>query len=230
MDRVTLKPTRSEVCDVSFESERETLKGHLFLPEELDPTRQYPGIVVIGPWTQVKEQAADRYARILAQRGFITLTFDARYWGESDGNPRQYESTAKTADIQSAVTYLQSRPEVQPDGIGGLSICFGAGYMARAAGKDDRIRAYATVAAWLHDEASLEATFGKEEIARRWRVGAEAYERFEQSGEVTYVPAFAPGDNPEAAMNFPGGITRAMSAVLSQPGKIVSRSRRGPNG
>jgi len=202
MDEATLKLGRN---DVSFGSEGETLKGNLFLPESSGSTERYPGVVVVGPWTQVKEQTADRYARALAAHGFAALTFDARYWGESGGEPRQYESSAKVADIRNAVTYLQSRPEVKPEGVGGLGVCFGAGYVAQAATEDDRIHAFATVAAWLHDEASLEATFGEEEVARRWRVGAEAREHYKRSGEVVYVPAYAPGDEPEAAMNFPGG-------------------------
>jgi hypothetical protein len=202
MDGPTLHAGQNQV---SFSSEGVTLKGHLFLPQAFDRTHPLPAVIVIGPWTQVKEQTADAYARQLAQRGFAALSFDARYWGESGGEPRQYESTGKIADIRNAVTYLQRLPEVDGDRVGGLGICFGAGYMARAMAEDDRLQAYATVAAWLHDIPSLEAMFGAEEVARRLRVGAEARERYEQTGEVLYVPAYASGDNPEAGMNFAGG-------------------------
>jgi len=191
--------------DVTFTSEGITLQAHLFLPEAFDASQPLPAVIVLGPWTQVKEQTADTYTRQLAQRGFAALSFDARYWGESGGEPRQYESTSKIADIRSAVTYLQSLPEIDADRLGGLGICFGAGYMAQAVNEDDRLQAYATVAAWLHDIPSLEAMFGADEVARRLRVGAEARARYEQTGEVVYVPAYAPGDNPEAGMNFEGG-------------------------
>jgi uncharacterized protein len=193
-------------CDITFPSAGATIHGHLFLPEQRPSDQPLAAVIVVGPWTQVKEQTADMYARYLAQRGLAALSFDARFWGESDGEPRQYESSrAKEEDIRSAITFLQSRPEIDGDRIGGLGICFGAGYMAEAVNGDDRLRAFATVAAWIHDHDSLEAMFGAEEVARRLRVGAEAQQRFEQTGEVDYVPAYAPGDNPAAAMNFEGG-------------------------
>ncbi len=54
--------------DVSFTSEGETLKAHLFLPEAFAEAQPLPAVIVIGPWTQVKEQTADAYARRLAQQ------------------------------------------------------------------------------------------------------------------------------------------------------------------
>jgi fermentation-respiration switch protein FrsA (DUF1100 family) len=68
-----------------FQSEGETLVGTLFLPEGSEPV----GVVVaVGPLTSVKEQAAGIYARAMAERGYSTLAFDYRYFGESGGQPR----------------------------------------------------------------------------------------------------------------------------------------------
>ena len=41
--------------------------------------------------TSVKEQVTGVYAKSLAEIGFITLAIDHRYFGESEGAPRQYE-------------------------------------------------------------------------------------------------------------------------------------------
>jgi fermentation-respiration switch protein FrsA (DUF1100 family) len=36
----------------------------------------------------VKEQSANLYAQTLADHGFITLSLDLPFWGESEGQPR----------------------------------------------------------------------------------------------------------------------------------------------
>jgi|SRR5215471_6789489 len=73
----------------TFESGGDRLVGNLFFPR-LQPIA---AIVATGPLTSVKEQAAGAYARALAERGFAALAFDHRYFGESDGQPRQFENS-----------------------------------------------------------------------------------------------------------------------------------------
>ena len=56
---------------------------------------------------------AGLYAKKLAKNGFITLAFDFRNFGESEGEPRFYESPSlKKTDVENAVTYLESLQDV----------------------------------------------------------------------------------------------------------------------
>ena len=84
--------------DVSFLSDGITLRGHLRIPAR--STSPSPALVFTGPFTGVKDQVVGTYAEALAERGFVTVAFDDRNFGESDGHPRQHEdSTAKINDL-----------------------------------------------------------------------------------------------------------------------------------
>ena len=78
---------------VSFAGDAAKLAGHLFLPDNTgaDDAAPVAGVVVAGTWTSVKEQMADRYAAQLARRGFAALSFDFTGYGESAGEPRDFE-------------------------------------------------------------------------------------------------------------------------------------------
>ncbi|RWE56484.1 hypothetical protein [Mesorhizobium sp.] len=64
---------------VTFASHGEQIVGDLYLPEDLDPARPRPALVVTGAWMTIKEQMPARYAREMADRGFAALTFDKFY-------------------------------------------------------------------------------------------------------------------------------------------------------
>lgn len=188
---------------VTFDSNGVTLVGNLYHPTDSEPDAPLPGIVVTGTWTSVKEQMANRYAQALAARGFAALSFDFTGYGDSAGQPRDYESPElKLRDIHAAVTYLTSRPDVNPDWIGALGVCASAGYTAVNAAHDPRVRALALIAPWLHNTDLVRDLYGGEAgVAERIRAGEQAREKYDATGQVDYVPAVST-DNPLAAMPF----------------------------
>jgi hypothetical protein len=190
---------------VTFPSEGETIVGTLFLPENYKPGQKLAAVIVEGPWTQVKEQAGYRYGEQLAQRGLAALALDHRYYGESGGQPRQLESAeAKTKDLYSAVSFLGTVAAVDPNRIGLLGVCAGAGITAKAAGGDGRIKSFATVAAWLqHPQTTPLFYGGAEGIAGRIQLAKAAREKFEKTGQTDYVAAYDPAPESGAAMFFP---------------------------
>ena len=181
---------------LTFESEGEALVGNLFLPEGAEPA----GIVVaVGPLTSVKEQAAGTYAKAMAERGHAALAFDYRYFGESEGRPRQFENPeANIEDIKNAASALLVDDRLAGLPLFGLGVCFGAGPMVRAVAGDPRFRAFAGVAGVYTDNAKTKANMGDAYRAKIER-GRAAERRWLETGEAETIPAVAP-DGGDVAM------------------------------
>ena len=163
---------------VSFQSTGVRLVGTLYTPAAEGP---FPGVVVTGAWTTVKEQMAGTYARELAARGFAALAFDFTGWGGSTGAVRFVEDPAtKTADIRAAAAFLAAQELVRGSVVGGLGICASSGYMAAAVADDPALGRLALVAPWLHDAELAAGIYGGEEGVAGLIALADAAER---SGE-----------------------------------------------
>ena len=136
-----------QVRKVSFRNRfRIDVVGNLYLPADYDPAQKYAAIIVGHPFGGVKEQTSGLYARSLAERGYVTLAFDASYYGESGGYPRRIESPeVRVEDFSAAVDFLSNHPAVDADRIGVVGICGGGCYSVSAAQIDHRIKAVATV-------------------------------------------------------------------------------------
>jgi hypothetical protein len=104
------------------------LARNLFAPARGQPRAC---AVLLGPLTSVKEQATGAYAAALAERGFQALTFDHRTFGESGGEPRQFEdpfSKSKTSRSPHQASY----PTAGPASIAriGVGVCAGGGALS----------------------------------------------------------------------------------------------------
>lgn len=204
METTTITNQEVKMEKVSFNSEGASLVGHLYYPKNFDPNKKYPAVVVSGSWTTVKEQMAGLYAEQLAENGLLTLAFDFRNFGESEGEPRFYESPQlKKTDIKNAVTYLSSLPEIDSDRIGAFGVCAGAMYTVMAAAEDDRIKSVVTVAAWLHDPEAVKLFYGGEEgVSAKIDAARMAKKDYAENGVVQYIPTISTED-PTAAMYGP---------------------------
>lgn len=121
-----------------------TIAANLYIPNTVAENKKYPAIVLVGPAGSVKEQVIANYAELLVDRGYICLTLDSPFQGESNGTPRGQERPyTKIENIRSAIDYLVTIPYIDESRIGGLGVCAGGGYMANAAMTERRLKAVA---------------------------------------------------------------------------------------
>ena len=121
------------------------IAGELYTSKSFDETKQYPALIVGAPYGGVKEQGPGVYANELAQRGFVILTFDQSFMGDSNGEPRHVSSPdIFTENFSAAVDYLGLQSFVDREKIGVIGICGSGGFTLSAAQVDTRIKAIAT--------------------------------------------------------------------------------------
>lgn len=130
---------------VTFPSRGLKVVGELRIPDNASEKKN-AAVVIAHPMTSVKEQSPRNYADALTNAGFYTLTYDAAYQGESEGEPRLLEDPYQRAwDNSAAVDYLTTRKEIDAERIGIVGICASGGYVSFAAQTDPRMKAVATV-------------------------------------------------------------------------------------
>src|ERR687885_671556 len=106
--------------DIEFNADGVTLRGWFYLPDGAD--REVPCIVMAHGFSAIKEMHLDEYAEVFCDAGLACVVYDNRGFGASDaapGKPRQeIDPWEQVRDYQHAITYAQSRPDVDAERIG----------------------------------------------------------------------------------------------------------------
>lgn len=141
---------------VHFYSEGCKLHGVLRLPDE--GQGPWPAIVQGPGWLGLHDaKLYERYHKSFTAAGYAVLVFDYRGFGDSEGEKGLVMPQRQAEDIRNAITYMQTRSEVDPNRIG----LFGSGGTGGAvpiyvAAVDQRVKcvvsnyAFASGRDWLH--------------------------------------------------------------------------------
>lgn len=106
---------------VSLFSSGVRISGLLRLPDAAGP---HPGIVQGPGWLGLKDAALYLpYHEALSDAGFAVLIFDYRGFGDSDGDRNTLSPAMQLQDLINAVSYLETRSDIDPQRIG----TFGSG-------------------------------------------------------------------------------------------------------
>jgi uncharacterized protein len=152
--------------------------GNLFISKGLNQNTKNSAIIVGHPMGAVKEQSANLYATKMAEQGFVTLSLDLSFWGESEGQPRNAVSPDIYAeDFSAAVDFLGTRSFVDRNRIGVIGICGSGSFVISAAKIDPRMKAIATVSMYDMGAANRNALNHSLTLERRKDIIKEAAEQ-----------------------------------------------------
>ena len=173
------KSDKVTVQKVTFKNQYQmNVAGNLFTPKDLNRNAKHPAIVVGHPMGAVKEQSANLYATKMAERGFVTLSLDLSFWGESEGQPRNAVSPDLYAEaFSAAVDFLGTRPFVDRKRIGAIGICGSGSFVISAAKIDPRMKAIATVSMYDMGAANRHALKNSLTLEQRKKIIAAAAEQ-----------------------------------------------------
>ena len=116
-----------------------TLRGWLFVPGAKGPA---PAITMSHGYAGVKEHGLERFARAFAEAGFVVLVHDHRHFGASDGVERgDVDPWQQIADWRRAISFLESRPEVDAAQIGIWGTSYAGGHAIVLGATDRRLKA-----------------------------------------------------------------------------------------
>jgi fermentation-respiration switch protein FrsA (DUF1100 family) len=183
---------RVDVQKVSFKNQYGmNVAGNLFVPKDLNRNAKNAAMVVGHPMGAVKEQSANLYATKMAERGFVTMSLDMSFWGQSDGQPRNAVAPDIYAeDFSAAVDFLRTQSFVDQERIGALGICGSGSFVISAAKIDPRIKAIATVSMYDMGAANRDGLRHAVTLEQRKRILEQAAQQRDvefAGGETKYI-------------------------------------------
>jgi uncharacterized protein len=130
---------------ISFYSEGVRLVGDVYYPDDLRASERRAGIVLCHGYTGVKDLYLPDNARVLNEAGYVAMTFDYKGWGDSEGSRSRLAPYSRVADAQAALTFLATRPEVDPERLGLYGTSYGGATVVWTAAVDARARCVVSV-------------------------------------------------------------------------------------
>ncbi|WP_420640699.1 alpha/beta hydrolase [Candidatus Leptofilum sp.] len=152
-DSSNLRPGKNKV---EYISDGSKIVADLYMPDDFVAGEKRPVVVITPPNSGVKEQTAGLYAQKLSQKGFITVAFDPRGFGESGGHSLYLDISRQVDDVKSSIDFVSNLEQVDTNNIFNMGICVGTGISAYETAYDSRIKAEAMVSpTFLSEDESV---------------------------------------------------------------------------
>src|ERR1700681_2099495 len=175
---------------VSFRSAGLSLHGVLSVPDGVRlPERRAAFLVLHGFGSNSESPTCITPARVLNEFGFVTLRFDMRGCGKSEGEFGRVICLEQVEDTGNALDFLAKHPAVDPDRIGviGSSFCGAGGVYA--GGTHPRIAAVVSNGGWGHGERKFRCQHPTPEgWAKFTKMLEEGREHRARTGKSLMVP------------------------------------------
>lgn len=122
---------------VEFKSDNEVLRGWL---NEPSTPRPHPAIIFTHGFLSTHDEFGD-YPQRFCERGYLTLAFDLRGHGASEGRRGLISEARMTQDVLRALDYIESIPGIDNNRIALFGHSLGGGAVLCATARDARVHA-----------------------------------------------------------------------------------------
>jgi dipeptidyl aminopeptidase/acylaminoacyl peptidase len=152
---------------VRFQSDGLTLAGIIETPQGLKPGERRPAFLVLHGFGSNKSSTNVKLPmKMLNDLGYVTMGFDMRGCGESEGERGNLICLEQVSDTKSALTFMREQPEVAPDRIGVIGSSFGGAVAVYAGGVDERVGAVISSGGWGDGERKFR---GQHTTPKAWK-------------------------------------------------------------
>ncbi len=191
---------------VVFSSDGLRLSGIVHLPPGPLRGGRKPAFLVLHGFGGTKDgRGSAVIANQLANWGYVTMRFDFRGCGKSQGERAWIMCLDQVADTSHAIDYMATRQEVDPGRIGLIGSSFGAAVAVYTGGVDKRAAAVISSGGWGNGERKFR---GQHPTPEKWARFAKMLEEGKahrsRTGRSLMVPRYDIVPIPE---HMRGGIT-----------------------
>lgn len=190
--------------DAGFDSGGLRCAAWLYRP---DAEGRQPCVVMAHGFSAVRDQRLDAYAERFAAAGLACLVFDYRYFGASEGEPRQLlDIRRQLEDWRAAIAYARGLERIDPERIALWGSSFSGGHVVATAAADPRVRAVVSQVPFTDGPSAVRLLSARDNV-RLTFAGVRDQVRGWLGRPPLYVPAVGP----------PGTLA-AMTAPEAEPG------------
>jgi len=177
---------------VSFQSAGLRLHGVLSVPDGLRPGERRAAFLVLhGFGSNSASPTCITPAKVLNEFGYVTLRFDMRSCGKSEGEFGRIICLDQVEDTGNALNFLAQHGNVDPDRIGVIGSSFGGAVGVYAGGTNPRIAAVVSNGGWGHGERKFRGQHRTPEAwAKFTRMLEEGKAHRARTGQSLMVPRY----------------------------------------
>ena len=168
------------------------LAGIVRMPEGMKAGERRPAFLVLHGFGSNKDAGnVTAPCDLLDRLGYITLRFDMRGCGDSEGEPGRLICLEQVADTRSALRFMATRADVDPDRIAVLGSSFGAAVAVYTAGVDPKVAAVISSGGWGNGERKFQGQHSAPGAYEKFLAMLEEGRKHrERTGQSLMVPRY----------------------------------------
>jgi hypothetical protein len=168
------------------------LAGIVCRPEGAKPGERRAAFLVLHGFGSNKDAGnVTGPCGLLEKLGYVTLRFDFRGCGESEGEPGRLICLEQVSDTRNAVTLMAERADVDPERVAVIGSSFGAAVAVYTAGVDARVAAVVSSGGWGNGERKFRGQHAAPEAyAKFLAMLKEGRAHRERTGQSLMVPRY----------------------------------------